>query len=72
MNIIITILEFFEEDWSPGPIPSLIGHTKSRALYAVVYTALQGKFDATLTGMEKEQRLVIHQALFVSIDCSDY
>jgi hypothetical protein len=28
----------------------LIGHTKSRAVYTVVYTALQG---ATLTGMEK-------------------
>jgi hypothetical protein len=60
---------FFEEYWSP----TLIGHTKSRA----VYTALQGKFDATLTGMEKYrngkgQRFVIHQALFVSIDCSDY
>jgi hypothetical protein len=38
------ILEFFEEDWSP--LPTLIGHT-------LVYTALQGKFDATLTGMEK-------------------
>jgi hypothetical protein len=38
------ILEFFEEDWSP--IPTLIGHS-------LVYTALQGKFDATLTGMEK-------------------
>jgi hypothetical protein len=47
----MNILEFFEEDQSP--IPTLIRHTKSRAVYTVVYTALQGKFDATLTGMEK-------------------
>ena len=38
------ILEFFEEDWSP--IPTLIRHS-------LVYTVLQGKFDATLTGMQK-------------------
>jgi hypothetical protein len=57
--------EVFEEDWSP--IPTLIGQTKSRAVYTVVYTALQGKFNDG-----KEKRLVIHQALFVSIDCSDY
>jgi hypothetical protein len=26
---------------------------ESRAVYTVIYTALQGEFDATLTGMEK-------------------
>jgi hypothetical protein len=35
------------------PIPALIRHTKSRAVYTVVYTVLQGKFDAILTGMGK-------------------
>jgi hypothetical protein len=36
----IVILEFFGEDWSP--IPTLNCHS-------LVYTALQGKFDATHT-----------------------
>jgi hypothetical protein len=40
----LDFLEFFEEDWSP--IPTLIRHS-------LVYTVLQGKFDATLTGMQK-------------------
>jgi hypothetical protein len=51
MSLVQYILEFLEEDESP--ISTLIGHTKSRAVYTVVYTALQRIFDATLTGMEK-------------------
>ena len=44
ITLYIDFLEFFEEDWSP--LPTLIRHS-------LVYTALQGKFVTTLTGMEK-------------------
>ena len=49
----IDLVRNLELEELEAPHNYIIRHTKSRAVYTVVYTALQGKFYATLTGMEK-------------------